>query len=82
MMVIFSIRNTQSWKPKSISGKISVFKGYNDFMKWIQYRGTFSNMNIFSTMMSVEDMVQRTADPGTDCASPGDYLRKYLNNKV
>ena len=52
-----------------------MFKGYNDFMKWIQYRGTFSNMNIFSTMMSVEDMVKRTSDPETDCASPGDYLR-------
>ena len=31
-------------------------------------------MNIFSSMMSVEDMVTRTAG-GEGCSSPGDYLR-------
>ena len=33
-------------------------------------------MNIFSSMMSVEDMVTRTAG-GEGCDSPGDYLGYY-----
>ena len=41
---------------------------------WYQNRNTFSNMNIFNSMMSVEDMVTRTAG-GQGCDSPGDYLR-------
>ena len=41
---------------------------------WIQCRAKFSNMNIFNSMMSVEDMVARTAG-GEECSSPGDYLR-------
>ena len=40
----------------------------------VQNRNTFSNLNIFSWMMSVEDMVTRTAG-GQGCDSPGDYLR-------
>ena len=66
-------KNTQSWKPKSVDGKILQFKGYWGGM-WFQYRNTFSNMNIFSSMMSVEDMVSRTSG-GEDCDSPGDYFR-------
>ena len=66
-------KNTQSWKPKSVAGKIIQFKGYWGGM-WFQYRNTFSNMNIFNSMMSVEDMVSRTSG-GEDCDSPGDYFR-------
>ena len=46
---------------------------------WYQNRNTFSNMNIFSSMMSVEDMVTRTAG-GEGCDSPGDYLGYYSKN--
>ena len=49
-----------------------MFKGYIGF--WYQFRNTFSNLNIFSSVMSVEDMVTRTAG-GQGCDSPGDYLR-------
>ena len=65
-------RNTTSWKPKSLNGKIIVFKGYVGF--WYQQRATFSNMNIFNSIMSVEDMISRTSN-SQECNSPGDYLR-------
>ena len=65
-------RNTKQWKPKSLEGKLFIFKSYRSF--WYQNRGIISNLNIFSSMMSVEDMVTRTAG-GEDCDSPGDYLR-------
>ena len=66
-------KNTQLWKPKSVAGKILQFKGYWGGM-WFQYRNTFSNMNIFNSMMSVEDMVSRTSG-GEHCDGPGDYFR-------
>ena len=83
-------KDTSAWKPKSVAGHLlgsivqphqdyfvsslvfSVFKGYIGF--WYQFRNTFPNLNIFSSMMSVEDMVTRTAG-GQGCDSPGDYLR-------
>ena len=44
-------RNTSAWKPQSLAGKLLVFKGYN--IAWAQYRGKFTNMNIFSSMISL-----------------------------
>ena len=72
-------KNTNAWKPTSLEGKIVHFKGYWGGF-WYQYRHTFSNMNIFSSMMAVEDMVTRTAG-GEGCSSPGDYLR-YSEDSV
>ena len=66
-------RNTTSWLPRSLTERLLVFKGYWGGF-WVQYRSTFSNMNIFSSMMAVEDMVTRTSG-GEDCYGPGDYLR-------
>ena len=66
-------RNSTHWKPTSLKGRILQFKGYCSGF-WYQHRNIFSNLNIFSSMMSVEDMVTRTAG-GEDCDSPGDYLR-------
>ena len=71
-------RDTAAWTPRSLEGKLVVFKGYWGGF-WYGYRSTFSNMNIFSFMMPVEDMVTRTAG-GEDCYGPGDYLR-YNNPK-
>ena len=65
-------RNTSSWRPKSVEGRIVMFKGYISGF-WCQFRDTFSNLNIFRSMMTVEDMVTRTLG-GEDCDSPGDYL--------
>ena len=65
-------RNTSAWKPQSLAGKLLVFKGYN--IAWAQYRGKFTNMNIFSSMISLEDMMMRTSGVADDCTGPGDYL--------
>ena len=45
---------------------------------WLQYKNKFTNMNIFSYMMLVEDMIKRTSQSGNSCYSPGDYLRLAL----
>ena len=66
-------KNTNAWKPRSLKGKILQFKGYLAGFWW-QFRDTFSNMNIFGSMMSVVDMVARTSG-GDTCDTPGDYLR-------
>ena len=66
-------RNTVQWKPKSLKGKLLLFKSY--LSVWYQNRGITSNLNIFNDMMSVEKMVSRTTG-GDDCSSPGDYIRQ------
>ena len=66
-------RNTVQWKPKSLEGKLLLFKSY--LSVWYQNRGIISNLNIFKDLMSVDQMVSRTAG-GEDCSSPGDYLRQ------
>ena len=65
-------RNTSHWKSNSVEGKIIQFKGYVGV--WIQHLGKFSNLNIFNSLISVEQMVSRTSG-GEDCYSSGDYLR-------
>ena len=65
-------RNTTAWMPGSLEGKIIVFKQYFSGF-WIQHRGKFTNMNIFSSMISLEDMVMRTKGEA-DCTGAGDYL--------
>ena len=46
-------RNTTALKPRSLEGKISVFKQfYAGF--WGQQRGKFTNMNIFSSILSLK----------------------------
>ena len=66
-------RNTVQWKPKSLEGKLLLFKSY--LSVWYQNRGIISNLNIFKDLMSVDQMVSRTTG-GEDCSSPGDYLRQ------
>ena len=66
-------KNTTHWKPDSVAGRILVFKGFVGGF-WYQFRNTFSNLNIFASMMSLEAMITRTAG-GEECSSPGDYLR-------
>ena len=66
-------RNTKTMKPGSLEESVLMFKGY-EAGYWYQHRTTFSNMNIFSSIMSLKDMVSRTSG-GQDCSNPGDYLR-------
>ena len=70
-----NFRNAGHLKPKSLDGKLLLFKGYIKGF-WYQHRGITSNLNIFSSMMSVENMVSRTSG-GDDCSSPGDYIRLF-----
>ena len=67
------ITNTIAWKPKSVQGKVLLLKGFHSGF-WYQHWSIFTNLNIFGSMMSVEDMIQRTSG-GENCSSPGDYLR-------
>ena len=73
------LQNTAQWKPKSLDGKLLLFKSYISGY-WYQHRSIISNLNIFSSMMSVEMMVSRTTG-GDDCDSPGDYLRQEMSLK-
>lgn len=41
---------------------------------WYQSWGTFTNMNIFGSILSKKAMIKRTSG-GDGCDSPGDYLR-------
>ena len=41
---------------------------------WYQSYGTFTNMNIFGSILSKNAMMKRTLG-GEGCDSPGDYLR-------
>ena len=70
-------KSTIAWKPKSVEGSILVFKGFLSGF-WYQHLSIFSNLNIFGTLMSVEDIVKRTAG-GEACSSPADYLRSELS---
>ena len=67
-------RNTTHWKPKSLEGRIILFKGFMSGF-WYLHKNTFSNLNIWSSVKSVEFMVERTSEGGESCFSPGDYLR-------
>ena len=68
-------RGTTHWKPASVQGNILQFKGYMSGF-WYLHRSTFSNFNIFNSVMSVEDMETRTSG-GDTCSTPGDYLRCF-----
>ena len=44
---------------------------------WYQSWGSFTNLNIFGSVLSEEAMKDRTSG-GDGCDSPGDYLRSHL----
>ena len=66
-------RNTADMKPKSLVGKIRVFKEYMIGF-YVQNRGKFTNMNIFDSLMSTTSMIQKTSSE-SGCLYSGDYLR-------
>ena len=65
-------RNTTAWRPESLEGKIVIFKQYCSGF-WLQHRGKFTNMNIFSSMIPLKDMMMMTSGED-DCMHAGDYL--------
>ena len=57
--------------PSNLTGKLLVFKAYIGF--WYQSKNKVSNLNIFSKLLTLPEMVRRTA--GEDCGkADGDYL--------
>ena len=66
-------RNTADMRPKSLVGKIRVFKEYMIGF-YVQNRGKFTNMNIFDSLMSTTSMIQKTSSE-SGCLYSGDYLR-------
>lgn len=69
--VIPSFKDSQDKRPRSLVGKLKVFKvaqlGY-----WYQSRGIFSNMNVYGSLLSLDAMVLITN--GNKCGESGDYL--------
>ena len=58
-------------RPLNLTEKLLMFKFYVGF--WYQSKNKVSNLNIFSKLMTLPEMVSRTA--GEDCSkSGGDYL--------
>ena len=58
-------------RPGNLTGKLLINKLYMGF--WYQMRSPVSNLNIFSRLMTLSEMVSRTA--GDDCGkADGDYL--------
>ena len=63
-------------KPHIYEYYFSVFKG-SIVGKWLEYASTFSNMNIFSSVLTSEKMMEKTSTLAMedDCVGAGDYLR-------
>ena len=60
--------------PNSLAGKLLLAKMMAAPGVWYQHKGKVANLNVFSGMLTVESMVQRTA--GKDCGKDdGDYLQ-------
>ena len=57
--------------PTNLTGKLFLFKAFIGF--WYQTKNKIANLNIFSRLLTLPEMVSRTA--GDDCGkADGDYL--------
>ena len=70
------IESRSNSKPHIYEYYFSVFKG-SIVGKWLEYASTFSNMNIFSSVLTSEKMMEKTSTLAMedDCVGAGDYLR-------
>ena len=69
--VVEYFRDSSKVRPKSLTGKITVFKYWEPGFAY-QTRGILSNMNVFGSLLTIQDMVLIT--DSKDCAREGDYL--------
>ena len=71
-----SIETIVAVKLRSNDIVFSVFKG-SIVGKWLEYASTFSNMNLFSSVLTSENMIAKTSPTAMedDCVAGGDYLR-------
>ena len=69
--VIEEFVNSTNEKPKSLQGRLSLFKNfYSGF--WYQSRQRLTNLNVYSSVLKVDEMISLTA--GENCTGEGDYL--------
>ena len=69
--VIEEFINTMHEKPKSLEGRLGLFKNfYSGF--WLQSRQRLTNVNVYASALSV-DKIKNLTD-GENCAQEGDYL--------
>ena len=69
--VIVEFINTASERPKSLEGKLSIFKNFN-YGFWYQSRQRLSNLNVYASALAIDDIINLTE--GENCANEGDYL--------
>ena len=64
--------------PKSLAGKINMLMTGRSSSFYYQTRGSLTNMNVFGSMLNIEDMIEMTNT--TNCVKKGDYLAwSYMN---
>ena len=69
--VIPEFMNTEDERPKSLEGRLSLFKiFYSGF--WYQSRHRLTNLNVHASALTVDEMINFTE--GENCAQEGDYL--------
>ena len=73
---VFALKVEVIVNPTLYEYYFSVFKG-SIVGKWLEYASTFSNMNIFSSVLTSEKMMEKTSPTAMedDCVGAGDYLR-------
>ena len=69
--VIEEFINTADIRPKSMEGRLSLFKTFYTGY-WYNSRNRLSNLNVYGSALAVDDMINITA--GERCPGEGDYL--------
>ena len=70
--IVPELRNSTSAKPDSLKGKLSIGFGFS-VGAWVQSRSRWSNLNVFSRILSAAEMIKLTRG-GKGCKDEGDYL--------
>ena len=69
--VIAEFINSANEKPKSLEGRLSLFKNFRSGF-WYQSRQRLTNLNVYSSALTLDKLINLTN--GEQCAEQGDYL--------
>ena len=69
--VIEEFINTVDIRPKSLDGRLSLFKTFYTGY-WYNSRNRFTNLNVYASALTVDEMINLT--DGESCPGEGDYL--------
>jgi hypothetical protein len=69
--VIEEFINSSNEKPKSLKGKLGLFKNFISGF-WYQSRQSLTNLNVYSSALTFDKMIDLTH--GKNCSEEGDYL--------